>query len=215
MQTRSPLTILATLDGSALAEMALSGLVSLSLRAPVEVTLLTVISPSTEHLSSDLWQPDDKWESLALDVGGGSGPRLGLLEPTDITRSPETNEQQLARLRDRAQHYLGDTAKQLRAAGTEVHTTILFSAEPSEAIIEYARQHQFHIIAMSTHARSGVNEFVHGCVTRDVLGAGVAPVLLVNPSGAGSPHEGVRSHEHRGNREDEEAGVGNGSSHGQ
>jgi nucleotide-binding universal stress UspA family protein len=55
---------------------------------------------------------------------------------------------------------------------------------PAGAIIEYAREHDFDLIAMATHGRGGLTQLVQGSVASAVVKSGVAPVMLIRPSKA-------------------------------
>jgi nucleotide-binding universal stress UspA family protein len=74
---------------------------------------------------------------------------------------------------------LQDIARGLEGVQADCHTVI--AGDPAEAIIKFAREGGFDLIAMSTHGRSGLSEVLQGSVASAVMRSGVAPVLMVRP----------------------------------
>jgi len=70
--------------------------------------------------------------------------------------------------------------------GLDVKRFAHLSDNPSEVIVDYAREQAVDLIAMATHGRSGLSRLVQGSVASQVVQSGVAPVLLVRPLCAGS-----------------------------
>ena len=65
--------------------------------------------------------------------------------------------------------------------GVDVVTAVE-EGSPSETIVEYATDHEIEMVVMGTHGRSGVDRYVLGNVTEEVVRASDVPVLTVNLS---------------------------------
>lgn len=62
--------------------------------------------------------------------------------------------------------------------GLEVDAVAVVATSAAEAITDYAREHGYDLIAMSTHGRSGFRRLVLGSVAEAVLRHADVPVLL-------------------------------------
>lgn len=71
-------------------------------------------------------------------------------------------------------------ANELRSAGYTVSTQISFGA-PAQEIAEYIRYGNFHLVAMTTHGRTGLRRALLGSVAEHVLRHISVPVLLLHP----------------------------------
>jgi nucleotide-binding universal stress UspA family protein len=91
------------------------------------------------------------------------------------------SEQELQSNREIALNYLSNIASQLKQEGLEVETGVKFG-EASLEIISFAAEKKADIIAMSTHGRSGIGNWVLGSVAARVLYEGQIPLLLVRRS---------------------------------
>lgn len=89
----------------------------------------------------------------------------------------------VARAEQVAQEYLGTATAVLRQAGLEVEERVVVERDPVEAIVRVAMETQADLIAMATRKSSGVPALRRESVSRAVLDAGVAPVLLVQSAG--------------------------------
>jgi nucleotide-binding universal stress UspA family protein len=78
-----------------------------------------------------------------------------------------------------ADTYLGHVQRHLSATRFTVRTLVA-TGTPAEALASVAAQQGADLIAMSTHARSGLRRIVHGSVADAVLHATSLPVLLVH-----------------------------------
>jgi nucleotide-binding universal stress UspA family protein len=58
----------------------------------------------------------------------------------------------------------------------------------AESIVQYAETHGIDLIAMATHARTGIARWALGSMTARVLHAGSTPILLVRAGGRRSRH---------------------------
>lgn len=105
--------------------------------------------------------------------------------PTYITaldleraRHPIYADQQEQSLRTALEAELRATAATLQTAGYEVSVIVRFG-DPSEEIANFVAAKQINLVAMATHGRSGIRQFVLGSVAEEVLRSVDVPVLLV------------------------------------
>ncbi len=170
--------ILATLDGSRESKAIIPVLVEMARDSKVEVTLLTVAEPVAGV---------PRGAPVTVTPGGQLGPAaVATMRSEAILQPPErkwveSKEQALARVHAEALDNLEDFAAPLKRAGVHVKGEVVTNERPAEAIIGFARDHGFDLIAMATHGRSGLRELVQGSVAAAVVRSGVAPVLLVRP----------------------------------
>lgn len=76
--------------------------------------------------------------------------------------------------------YVEDQARPLRAAGLAVGWDVLHADNAANALLDLARMHEAHMIAVATRARKGVGGLVFGSVTRDLLQSSPLPVLITH-----------------------------------
>lgn len=112
----------------------------------------------------------------------------GVLVPATL-RTPEprwaeSDDQALERVLSESRDLLESAARPLRARGLDVGVEVLLGRDVAKTIANYAREHNFDLIAMATHGRGGLSDLVQGSVATAVLKAGVAPVLLTRPTKA-------------------------------
>ena len=106
-----------------------------------------------------------------------------------IVEDPETS-------RVDAEEYLAPVAVELRNKGVRVRTQVR-RGQPSEEIVQAARDIGADLIAMTTHGRSGLGRLILGSVTESVLRGTMTPVCIVRapgapletPKGAAAPRE--------------------------
>jgi nucleotide-binding universal stress UspA family protein len=150
--------ILVPLDGSEVGEAVLPKLEDLVLKATpkmeAEVTLLRVIS----KMNFNVLTQDEKAQ---------------LPIP----------EEDMVKMTQEAQDYLSKVGEGLTGKGIKVKTLVTFG-HPAEEIVKTARETKAHLIAMSTHGRSGIVRWAIGSVTNKVMRLeGQIPVLAVNAAG--------------------------------
>lgn len=87
--------------------------------------------------------------------------------------------------RESAEIYLRGVEAKLKEKGIIVISEMLVGSA-AEAILDYTREKQIDLIAMSTHGRSGFGRWILGSVTDKVVRASDIPVLVVRASGP--PH---------------------------
>ena len=149
--------ILVPLDGSDLAEQALSHAEGLARSFDATLHLVQVFSVPRELVN-------------VLEVGIGVPPPL----------DPNLN---LARLiveagRSRSQGYLERLAAQLRDNGLRVETSVL-EGIADEEILAYAREHNVDCIVVTTQGLSGLRQFFLGSVTDRLIRSSEVPVVVV------------------------------------
>jgi nucleotide-binding universal stress UspA family protein len=76
---------------------------------------------------------------------------------------------------------VGPAADLVRAAGLPVETKLVRSSFPAGALADLAEDSSAALIAMTTHARSGLSRVTLGSVTMGVLNEAPCPVLAVHP----------------------------------
>jgi nucleotide-binding universal stress UspA family protein len=165
--------MLALFDGSPMSEATLGQVAKLARAPEDEVTLLSVVQPT----------------SGVLRVRGPLRPAISLPpfapiqpvapqspEPEIIEAKSQAIEREVA---DRLE-YLGDLAGRLDKS---IHTRceVLIHSDPACAIFDYSVKNRPDLIIMTTHGRTGLVHILFGDVAEEVVRSGVAPVLLVHP----------------------------------
>jgi nucleotide-binding universal stress UspA family protein len=171
--------LLILLDGSGFAESILEPASELANRAGAEVYLMEVVKPSEAHAT---------WRKLPP-VGGDLTPVPYSTGVTAMSVAPregvaaETKVQAEERAVQEAEEYLARIAG--RFFPDQAIPQVTSAEEPVGAIIEYARQQHFDLIALATHGRTGLPRLLMGSVASSLLEAHVAPLFLVRPDGLG------------------------------
>lgn len=104
-----------------------------------------------------------------------SGQRVHTIGGLDYIRFPE---QQVRKMEQDLSAYLDSAAKRFRDRGIEARVE-LKSGHAAEEIIKYAKAAGMRLVAMSSHGKSGLREWVFGSVSNKVLHAGKSHLLLV------------------------------------
>lgn len=161
-------TIVAPLDGSALAEQALPYVRLLAPLLHAGVCLLRAVSSAEIERLRVYTTTRRADHRLALHIA----------------------RQRRARniVRRRAQRYLAAMAAELRTDGLDVQVAVGVGAA-AEVIIDAAQRLPSSLIVMSSHGWSGLNRWAIGSVTDKVLHATEAPVLIVRNH---PPHQALR-----------------------
>lgn len=141
--------ILVTLDGSELSEKALSYAREIT-PDDAEVVLLTVV---------DL--PDISAYSLY-----------------PLSVSMDYYSEALTQAETGAIEYIEKIASELRSVGYTVQTVVA-TGIAADTIVEQAKKYDVQAIVMSTHGRSGINQWLFGSVTQKVLSMMPCPVFVV------------------------------------
>jgi nucleotide-binding universal stress UspA family protein len=176
------LRILVTLDGSKLSEAVLKPVERLARAMKAEVHLLIVGRPPRDLGRGKRETPDVMVKLPIIGSFPFDTPRPGYYPRTE-TMPVESREQFISRREHELDEYLMEKAHAFK--GLDVKRAAHLSDNPSEVIVDYAREQAVDVIAMATHGRSGLSRLVQGSVASQVVQSGVAPVLLVRPMCAG------------------------------
>ena len=142
--------ILVPLDGSELAEAALTEAVKLIQRPAGHITLVQVLD---------------------------EGRPFHFVE-ADVDTMVKGIRGERARVTCEARGYLTSVASRIEKAGAQVETTVL-EGEPGRTVLELAQQMPADLIVMSTHGRSGLSRILMGSVAAHVVAHSCCPVLVV------------------------------------
>ena len=85
-------------------------------------------------------------------------------------------DQQVESMRTQAKQYLEKVSKKLTGASVRSEVRI---GDAAREIIRFADETNTGLVAISTHGRSGIRQWVFGSVTHKILQAGNTPALLV------------------------------------
>jgi nucleotide-binding universal stress UspA family protein len=143
--------LLVPLDGSVLAEMALSQAVTMARVTGSALTLLQVVPWPTQNRSAT----------------------RGIPQEAELQSRSEEKGQ--------AQAYLWGIEGQLRAAGVSVTSRVREGDPVKAIIAEVTQDPDITLVVMSTHGRSGLGRWFFGSVSEQVLHASRVPLLLVRP----------------------------------
>ena len=150
--------ILVPLDGSKLAECALSHVEELAGGSDTQEVILVSV---TEQVKASTRAPEAR---ELYDMAGSQ---------VTVTFGKKEGE---------AQKYLEGIADGLEAKGIKARTEVLLWP-PAEAIASCAERNSADIIVMSTHGRSGPSRWAFGSVADRVLRSSCVPVLLIRAPG--------------------------------
>jgi len=177
-QHKAPYRILIPLDGSKLAEAAVSrirGLIMDQLIPPrsVEIMLFHATSPLRECCS--YWtfsiageESDEGFDKFAH--------REGITSP--LAGAEVYTQRELADINARVASYLAEVGTKLSSEGFKVSSKIT-TGPPSKEIVTFADKTNVDLVAMSTHGRSGYNRLFLGSVSDRTIRMGSKPLLLV------------------------------------
>ena len=107
-----------------------------------------------------------------------SGQRVHTIGGLDFIRFPE---QQVRKMKQDLSAYLDGAVKRFRDRGIEARGE-LRSGHAAEEILKCAKTTEARLVAMSSHGKSGLREWVFGSVSNKVLHAGKTHLLLTKPS---------------------------------
>ncbi len=88
----------------------------------------------------------------------------------------DPSQHQVAVVRE-AEEYLAQVEENLKSVGVKTQAVVRYGHEAQE-IVEHARDRDFDLIAMSTHGRTGISQFVLGSVASKVIHMATVPILL-------------------------------------
>ncbi len=185
--------ILVPLDGSKLAECALSYAEDLALMSKAEkLTLVSV----TEKIQGVVYSSESGEKLLASD-----DPGLGeISDPSARGFLPNANSIYLVsgynpinhdhggvsievgKLEKQAQKYLTRIADRIEKRNIPVSIEVLVG-KVAEEIIKYANEGDYDVIVMSSHGRSGPSRWTYGSVTDKIFRSVCVPLLIVRAPG--------------------------------
>lgn len=173
--TRDGIRVLVPLEGTSFGAEVLDAVRSLLVREHTHVTVL--------HVGRE---PRTVRDALHRRHGAASATTVPMEPATEATRVFDSQTW------DAARRALVDAVdpevRMLRRAGWRVEVATAFG-EPPDEIVAHARKHGIDLIAMATHARSGLARAVLGSVAEAVLRRAEIPVLMVRASEATSESE--------------------------
>ena len=140
------------LDGSGLAEKILPHVITLAKRMKLEVHLVRVYT-----LPAD-----------AYIVGNGVYMQA-------LTQQREVIQKE-------AEDYLAGKVEELRAEGLDQVISTAIEGDPAGEIIDLAQRTPNNLIAMSSHGKSGIAQWVLGSVAEKVIHHSRDPVLVIRPA---------------------------------
>ena len=140
------------LDGSGLAEKILPHVITLGKRMTLEVHLVRVYT-----LPADAYL-----------VGNGVYMQA-------LTQQREVIQKE-------AEDYLAGKVEQLRAEGLDQVISTAIEGDPAGEIIDLARRTPDNLVAMSSHGKSGITQWVLGSVAEKVIHHSRDPVLVIRPT---------------------------------
>jgi len=97
----------------------------------------------------------------------------------DYVRFPE---HVLESMKTRAGQYLEEVSARLSGTKATLSSEVRLG-HAAEEIVNFAKETDTRLVAMSTHGRSGISEWILGSVTQKILHTGSTPLLLVSASG--------------------------------
>ena len=146
--------ILVPLDGSPTGEAALDFLRGRSTNGPIELLLMRVVS------------------HMPVMVGADATFSVEALSPAELEAELQEARAYTARL--------GDS---IADSSVVVRHQVIEAAEPvARVILEAAAHERADLIALGTHAKTGVSRLVLGSVSEEILERSPIPVLLVRPT---------------------------------
>lgn len=164
--------ILATLDGSRLAESIVPQVQTLCALPNAELVLLSVGAVPHGQLMGDVKAP------IAAAPAGSSGNAIVVDQAGPAFA--ETKEQAVDRVKAALHDYLHGIAREL-PAHVPCRIETLLDDDPRSAIVRFAIKEQPDLIVMATHGRTGLVHALFGDVAESVVRSGIAPVMLVHP----------------------------------
>jgi nucleotide-binding universal stress UspA family protein len=149
----TPREIVVGLDGSRLAEAALTPAAALARTLSVPLTLVQVVPP----------------------LAGATDPPL----PFPVGYDERITEVR----RREAHDYLENVAERLRGEGNTVTAVAVVNASPAGTLLDLGRPERGTLLAVGTRGRGGVKRLMLGSVADKLVRGAAVPVLVVPPAG--------------------------------
>lgn len=140
---------------------------------------------------TDLSDACDKALDYAVQLAGVFDARVHLLHVIEmpVVADPLPGSMMWpypsAAILDEARHFLED----LRSRICVKSKIVVERGVPSEAILDYAREHGIDLIVMATHGRRGFTRMLVGSTTETVLRRACCPVVSIRPEKQHQPVE--------------------------
>jgi nucleotide-binding universal stress UspA family protein len=151
--------VLVPLDGSELAEQILEPATALTAFWEADFTLVRVIKPAV----------------LGNYVMGEKPPeKLGEAMLADLEKIHDAERRQ-------AERYLETLAERLRKRSLSVQTRVFVHEQPAVAILDEVKSGHIDLVALATHARSGLPRLFLGSVADKILRGTAVPILVQRP----------------------------------
>ena len=136
-------------------------------------------------LTTDLSEEAERPYEAIAELAGQTGARVGLLHvvvdvpvaPHGAPLAPPVHAPDLPAKVEKARDVVAEHAGRFDQ-GIEVSGDVITAADVPEAIADYADEHDFDLIALSSHGRSGFRRMVMGSVAETVLRHARKPVLV-------------------------------------
>ena len=80
--------------------------------------------------------------------------------------------------KNREMNYLDGVKGYFQAKGIDTKATML-EGKAAESLVDYARGHNFDLIVMATHGRSGLDRWIMGSIADRLIHYSAVPVLLI------------------------------------
>ncbi|WP_135827894.1 universal stress protein [Halorussus halobius] len=137
----------------------------------------------------------DEAVAHALDVAERFDATASVVHVADTNRDSVTvvGTEVVDALEREGEEIVESTAETARRRGVDVRTEVV-QGDPASAIAEYAAERGMDLVAMPTHGRSTIGEYVLGSVTERVVRLAEVPVLTVRTRGEARtafPYESV------------------------
>jgi nucleotide-binding universal stress UspA family protein len=162
-------TILVPLDGTAFSRSILAHITQLFPPATTKLMLVHIVPPVEGYTSPPPRPIALAWPMLLHETA----------RDAELAHHPIYAIQQEQSVRAASMHELEAIAREMQQHGYTVMCDVSFGV-PAEAIVAYAASQHVQLIAMATHARSGVSHVFLGSVAEEVVRLTNLPVLLVH-----------------------------------
>ncbi len=95
--------------------------------------------------------------------------------------NPEIVDEAYQQRKTDAQDYIAKVSDQLKARGINTTEPVYAEGQPAEEILDFSAKHDFDLILMATHGRTGFSRWAMGSVADKVMNHSNTPVLLIRP----------------------------------
>jgi nucleotide-binding universal stress UspA family protein len=163
-------TILIPLDGTPFSQMILAHVEALFPPQSTELILLNIAMPVEGQISTPALPVTTTWP-VAIHQSA---------RDAELAHHPIYASQEEASARAHEIQTLEPIALRFRTHGYRVKCDVWFGT-PAEGIVGFVETHPVDLIAMATHARSGVGHLLYGSVSEEVLRQAGKPILLIHP----------------------------------